>query len=319
MVYLPGQAPPRHAVVLVNPGARRGGDAIDGLLAKFRAAGIAVRESELGSPEEIERHIREGGGETDCAPDGAPDGAPDCAIVCGGDGSLCLAAPGLLATGVTLGILPMGTANDLARTLGIPDDLEAAADIIIAGRQRRIDLGTVNGTPFFNVASIGLSVELARELSGELKRRWGRVGYALAALRALLRAERFSALVTEGEETLRTRTMQVAVGNGRFYGGGTVVAEDATIDDGHLDLYSLEIRNVLQLALMLRSFRSGAHGAWSEVKTLRGTEFEIRTRHPRPVNADGELIAETPAVFKVHPGAVTVYAPPPAEAPSIRP
>jgi YegS/Rv2252/BmrU family lipid kinase len=234
----------------------------------------------------------------------------DAAIVCGGDGSLCRAAPGLMATGATLGILPMGTANDLARTLHIPDDLEAAADLILAGRRRRIDLGTVNGKPFFNVASIGLSVELARELSGELKRRWGRAGYALAALRALARAERFSATVTEGDTTHRSRTLQIAVGNGRFYGGGTVVAEEATIDDGHLDLYSLEFGNVLKLALMLKSFRTGAHGAFSEVRTLRGTEFEIRTRRPRPVNADGELIAETPAVFRVHPAAITVFAPP---------
>ena len=227
-----------------------------------------------------------------------------------------------MATGATLGILPMGTANDLARTLGVPDDLEAAAEVILAGRRRRIDLGTVNGKPFFNVASIGISVELARELSGELKRRWGRAGYALAALRALARAERFSAVVSENGTTLRTRTMQIAVGNGRFYGGGTVVAEDAVIDDGHLDLYSLEIRNVLRLALMLKSFRAGTHGAFSEVRTLRGTEFEIRTRRPRPVNADGELVAETPAVFKVHPQAVTVYAParaPAASAPASAP
>jgi len=103
--------------------------------------------------------------------------------------------------------------------------------------------------------------------------------------------------------------MQIAVGNGRFYGGGTVVAAHAEIDDGHLDLYSLELRTVWRLALMLRSFRTGEHGAWSEVRTARGTEFEIRTHRPRPVNADGELIAETPAVFKVHPGAMEVFAP----------
>jgi YegS/Rv2252/BmrU family lipid kinase len=301
MVDLPGKAPPRRAVALVNPGARRGGEATFGVLDRLRQGGVAVREAPLGSAAEIERAIR--AEETDCA------------IVCGGDGSLCRAAPGLLATGATLAVLPMGTANDLARTLGIPDDLDAAADLVLAGHRRRIDLGSVNGQPFFNVASIGLSVDLARELSGEIKRRWGRAGYALAALRALARAERFSAFVSENGASFRTRTMQIAVGNGRFYGGGTVVAEDATIDDGHLDLYSLEISTVFKLALMLQSFRSGAHGAWSEVKTLRGTEFEIRTRRPRPVNADGELIAETPAVFKVHPGAITVFAPPRAASP----
>ncbi len=295
MTLSPEAAPPRRAVLLVNPGARRGDEALDGIAAQLRRGGVVVRTAQLGAPDEIERHIRQE--------------EVDCAIVCGGDGSLCLAAPGVVATGVTLGILPMGTANDLARTLAIPDDLEAAAKVILAGGRRRIDLGTVNGKAFFNVASIGLSAELARELSSDLKRRWGRAGYALAAVRALARAERFSAWVSENGETVRTRTMQIAVGNGRFYGGGTVVAERAAIDDGHLDLYSLEIRTVFRLALMLQSFRNGAHGAWSEVRTLRGTEFEIRTRKPRAVNADGELIAETPAVFRVHPGAVTVFAP----------
>jgi diacylglycerol kinase (ATP) len=236
----------------------------------------------------------------------------DAAVVCGGDGSLCQAAAGFVATGVPLGILPMGTANDLARTLGIPDDLAAAADIIIAGRRQRIDVGSVNGHYFFNVASIGLSVDLARSLDAGLKRRWGRLGYAIAAVRALARARRFSARITEEGRTWKTSTMQIAVGNGRFYGGGTVVAEHAAIDDGHLDLYSLELHTVWQLALMLRSFRSGEHGAWSEVATARGTEFEIRTRRPMAVNADGELIAETPAIFKVHPGAVSVLAPPDA-------
>ena len=127
----------------------------------------------------------------------------------------------------------------------------------------------------------------------------------------LARARRFAAWIGEDGAGVRTRTMQIAVGNGVFYGGGTVVAEDAAIDDGHLDLYSLEMRTVWKLALMLPTFRSGQHGAWSEVRTARGTEFEIRTRRPKPVNADGELIAETPAVFKVLPGAVSVFAPAP--------
>jgi diacylglycerol kinase (ATP) len=293
-----GQAArPRRALLLVNPGARRGGEALDAATDEMAAAGIEIRMERSGSAEEIERVLR-------------AHADVDVAVVCGGDGSISRAAAGFIATGTPLGILPMGTANDLARTLGIPDDLGAAAAIVAAGHRRAIDVGSVNGHFFFNVASIGLSVDLARALDAGLKRRWGRLGYAIAAMRALARARRFSAWITEEGRTWRTSTMQIAVGNGRFYGGGTVVAEHAEIDDGHLDLYSLELHTVWQLAMMLRSFRSGAHGAWSEVATARGTEFEIRTRKPRPVNADGEIVAETPAVFRVHPDAITVYAPP---------
>jgi diacylglycerol kinase (ATP) len=289
--------PPRRAILVVNPEARRGAEEIDGVIDRLRAGGIELDEASIGEPQALEALV-------------ATSNGADCAIVCGGDGTLCHAAPGLLACGLTLGILPMGTANDLARTLGIPAELEAAADVILAGQRRRIDLGSVNGKPFFNVASIGLSTELASELSPDLKRRWGRLGYALAALRVLARARRFSAWIAEGDGGVRTRTMQVAVGNGVFYGSGTMVAADAAIDDGHLDLYSLEMRAVWKLALMLPSFRAGGHGAWSEVRTARGVEFEIRTVRPRPVNADGELIAETPAVFRCHPRALEVFASP---------
>lgn len=288
---------PRRAVLLANPGARRGGEGIEALADRLRAGGVDVLQEAMETPEAITATLVRHGDDADCV------------VVAGGDGSINMAAAGIKASGLTLGILPMGTANDLARTLGVPEEPEAAVDLILAGRRRRIDLGTVNGKPFFNVASIGLSTDLARALSGELKKRWGRVGYAVAALRVLAKARRFSAVVREGDETRRTRTMQIAVGNGRFYGGGTVVAEHAAIDDGHLDLYSLEMRRVWSLALMLRSFRAGEHGAWSEVRTARGTEFEIRTVKPRPVNADGEIVTQTPARFEVHPNAVSVFVP----------
>jgi YegS/Rv2252/BmrU family lipid kinase len=283
--------------LLVNPNARRGMAGVDEVIARLDSGGVQVVKDTFSEPDEIEADILRRAGEVDGI------------VVCGGDGTLCLAARGLLRTGLPLGIIPMGTANDLARTLGVPTELPAAADVILAGHRRRIDLGTVNDHPFFNVASIGLSADLAETLTADLKRRWGRASYAMAALRVLMRARRFSALIIEADTTIRTRTLQVAVGNGRFYGGGTVVEEAAAIDDGHLDLYSLEVETVWKLALMIRAFRTGMHGAWTDVTTLRGTEFEIRTARPRQVNADGELITETPAVFRCHPGAITVFAP----------
>ena len=126
----------------------------------------------------------------------------------------------------------------------------------------------------------------------------------------LVKARPFTAWITEKGETVKARTFQIAVGNGRHYGGGNVVEASAAIDDGFLDLYSLEMRNVWKLALMLRSFRAGTHGAWDEVRTARCVQFDVRTRRPQPVNTDGEIVTATPARFMVHPEAIAVYAPP---------
>jgi len=258
--------PPRRAVLLVNPGARRGDEALDPVIAALRAGAVEIVEETMAGPEEVERCLL-GHAET-----------ADCAIVCGGDGSLSMAVPGLLASGLTLGILPMGTANDLARTLDIPMDLLQAADVILAGNTRKIDLGSVNGHAFFNVASIGLSADLAQGLQPELKKRFGRFGYALAAARVLLKAQPFTATIREKGLVTKVKTFQIAVGNGRHYGGGNVIEVSAEIDDGHLDLYSLELGTVWKLAGMLRSFRAGTHGAWDEVRTARCVEFDIETR-----------------------------------------
>ena len=233
----------------------------------------------------------------------------DAVVVAGGDGSLNAAAPGLLEAGLPFGILPLGTANDLARTLAIPPGLAAAAAVVASGHTRALDVGSVNGQPFFNVASIGPSADLARTLTGGEKRRWGRLGYAGAGLRVLARARPFHARITHAGVSADVRTWQIAVGNGRHYGGGNVVAADAAIDDARLDLYSLELSSAWKLPLMLRAFRAGAHGAWREVRTMRGVAFDVATRRKRPVNADGELVTQTPAQFRVHPAALRVFVP----------
>lgn len=290
-------APPRRVLVMVNPGARRGAEGVEAAQKRLAAAGIEVIAESFSGPGEIVADILRRAG------------AVDAVVICGGDGTLMRALPAILKADLPLGVLPLGTANDLARTLGVPDDLEAAADVIAAGALRRIDVGSVNGHPFFNVASIGLSVDLARSLTPALKRRWGRLGYAVAAMKVLARARRFSAWISEAGKTTRVKSMQIAVGNGRHYGGGNVIEADAAIDDGHLDLYSLEMNDVWKLALGLRTFRSGAHGAWTDVRTARGVAFEITTRRPRGVNVDGEIVTQTPARFEIHPGAIRVFAP----------
>lgn len=288
----------KRALVLVNPKARRGGEAIDSVVGRLHKGGLDLTIEPFDVLPEIARDIvrlRE---------------SADMIILCGGDGTIASGALAVVECGLPLGIIPMGTANDLARTLGIPDDLGKAADVVLAGNTRKIDLGSVNGYAFFNVASIGLSADLAQGLDPQTKKRFGRLGYAMAAARVLMKARPFTATIRDGEEVTRVKTFQIAVGNGRHYGGGNVVQADAEIDDGHLDLYSLEFGRVWKLAGMLRSFRSGTHGAWNEVRTARGVEFDIETRKPMPVNTDGEIVTSTPAKFRVHPEAITVLAPP---------
>ena len=288
---------PLRALLIVNAKARSGATQLRAAVEALERQGITPVHRDCGSREDLSPLIVRASDDVDCV------------VVGGGDGTINAAALGVIERNLPLGILPMGTANDLARTLDIPVDLDAAAGIVAAGHTRRIDLGLVNGEPFFNVASVGLSAELAQTLTRDIKRRFGRLGYGIVAMKVLFRARPFSAIITSADGTVRVRTLQIAVGNGRYYGGGNAVEKDAAIDDQHLDLYSLELRRAWKLALMARSFRYGEHGAWEEVRAIRAKEFEIRTRRPRPVNADGEIVTRTPARFTIRPAAVSVFAP----------
>ncbi len=233
----------------------------------------------------------------------------DLVVVGGGDGTLNAAAPALVDTRLSLGVLPLGTANDFARTVGIPFNLVKAAELIATGTPSPIDLGEVNGHLFFNVASIGFSAQLAADLTEQAKKRWGKLGYAIAAARILARSRVFTAQLDHDGTTERIRTMQVSVGNGRHYGGGMTVEENATADDGMLDFYSLEVDHWWRLLALLPALRKGTHGRWDDVRAFRTTEVTIRTSRPRPVNTDGELSTWTPAKFRIRPRAIQVFTP----------
>lgn len=287
----------RRALLVVNRSSGRGRLGIGIAEGPLRAAGFDLVEAACQTAADL----------TPCVV--AHRGAVDCIIIGGGDGTINAAARGLVETGLPLGVLPLGTANDFARSVGVPENVEAAARVIIEGFTHKVDIGEVNGHPFFNVASVGLAADLAKKLTRADKRRFGRLSYALSAARLLLRATPFHATLLLGDDKVMVRTLQIAVGNGRYYGGGNVIVTDARIDDGRLDLYSLEFSRVWRMALMIPSFKRGGHGAVREVRTARGVSFEVITRKPRPVNADGELVTQTPAQFTQKTSAVNVYVP----------
>ncbi|MFZ5774512.1 MAG: lipid kinase [Thermodesulfobacteriota bacterium] len=235
-------------------------------------------------------------------------------VIGGGDGTFNVAVDALVESGLPLGILPLGTANDLARTLGLPASLPDVCAVIAKGHRRRIDLGRVNGKYYFNVASCGLSIAITQQLSKGLKRRWGVLAYAIATLRTLLTARRFEAVikVDDGAE-MRRCALQIAVGNGRYYGGGMTVAEDAAIDDQLLDLYSLEMPHWWHIFFLLPALRRGRFGERIGIWRWKGKRISIATVHPKRVNTDGEITTRTPALFELCPGALEVFVPAPAD------
>lgn len=285
------------ALLLVNRHARQGQNGLSKAIDQLQTLGLQLMEESIEDPQHLSDVIRRYQHQVDLV------------IVGGGDGTLNAAVDGLVDTQLPLGILPLGTANDLARTLGIPTSLSDACEIIAKGQVHRIDLGWVNGKHFFNVASMGLSVQITERLTKEVKRRWGVLAYAVTALQAIWQARPFRAEIRINGESIPVKTIQIAVGNGRYYGGGMAVVHDATIDDQRLDLYSLEVRHWWQIIALLPAIRGGRYINSRDVRTLHGQEIEVYTRRPRPINTDGEITTYTPAHFRVIPYALSVLVP----------
>jgi diacylglycerol kinase (ATP) len=239
-------------------------------------------------------------------------------ILGGGDGSVSSVVDFLANRDVVLGLLPLGTANDFARTLEIPQDIEEACKTMAEGKVVDVDLGLAGDNYYVNVASVGLGVEATRALSPWLKKSTGPLAYPVAAIRAFLRHEPYSARLTfpDGDhDTVECgRLLQVAVGNGRFYGGGMIVAPESGIDDRTLDVYAIELGRQRDLIGVARYLKSGDFIRMDNVHHFRTQRVRLETDPDLPVNIDGEVVARTPQDFSVVHNALKVIVPPEATA-----
>ncbi len=287
----------RRALLLVNRHARRGKEALSQAFSKLQELGFDLQEESTEKPKQLPDIIRRWSDRVDLV------------IVGGGDGTLNAAVDGIVDTQLPLGILPLGTANDLARTLAIPEALDEACQVIANGKQQRIDLGWVNGKHFFNVASLGLSVQITKQLTKEIKQRWGVLAYAVTAIRVVGRSRPFLAEIRSNGESIKVKTVQIAVGNGQYYGGGMKIAEDAAINDQRLDLYSLEIERAWEIIPLLPAMKQGQQADLPGVRTLQSQEIEVYTNKRRPINTDGEITTYTPAKFRLIPQALSIFVP----------
>ncbi|HEU4475373.1 MAG TPA: lipid kinase [Methyloceanibacter sp.] len=230
-------------------------------------------------------------------------------VIGGGDGTLSKALPVLLDLKKPVATLPLGTANDFARTLGLPTDPLEAAKIAIEGREHKIDVGLANGKPYLNVASIGVASEVIKSQSKAMKQRWRVLAYAISLIRAVRDLQPFFVdLDIDDGPSWSAPVYQVSIGNGRHHGGGLTVAEDAAIDDGKLHLYAVYPGTFWQLVACLTHLRFGMMKP-TLLDRHTATRVVLRTRRPRAVDTDGRHTTETPATFTLLPRSLTVIVP----------
>lgn len=303
---------PRTALV-VNVRARRGEDWFARARAGLAERGVELAAAHAVDPDELPGRVRE-----------ELSRGAERIVVGGGDGSIAAAAGVLAGTRAALGVLPLGTANDFARSLRIPDDLERALRVVSRGAVRAVDVAWLGDRAFLNAASLGVSSELTRRLHHGLKQRAGKLAYPVAAPAAAVGQQAFKLRLELEGQVLEEDALQVVVGNGRFHGGGRLVAPRARIDDHRLDVYVLRaaadaadvrrpdrLRDLAALArygwLLLR----GRHLEHPRVFHARTGRVRVVTDPPLEIDADGELAGRTPAEVRVVPGQLLVVAPRP--------
>jgi YegS/Rv2252/BmrU family lipid kinase len=289
---------PRRAVLVVNAHSRRGRELFREAVRKLEAAGIELISAHaVRNPKQLIPIMRE-----------AVRGGAPMVIVGGGDGSLSCTVDEVVDRDVVFALLPLGTANSFARTLGIPLDLDGAIRVIATGRRRRIDLGVINGDYFANCAAMGLSPMIGEGVPHGLKRWLGRVGYLIWAVWCLIRFRAFRITIDDGRESKTLWATEVRIANGSHHGGVEVV-EQAGVDTGQIVVQVVTGRSSLRLVWdwFAKYWRLPARDAVTEEFHARRLRLETRPR--QRISIDGEVLAKTPAIVEVAEYAIDVVVP----------
>jgi YegS/Rv2252/BmrU family lipid kinase len=290
----------RRHLVLVNPWA--GGGRARRLLPKVDSA---LRDRGLAYRLLLTTSLEHG-----CEEARAAAAAGEIPVVMSGDG-LIGQIGGALAGGETpMGVIPGGRGNDLARVLGIPMEIPAAADLLAAGTTRTIDVGEVNGRRFLGIASCGFD-SVCNRIANEARFVKGNLVYVYSVPRALATWKPARFAVTLDGERLEFTGYAVAAANSKAYGGGMFLAPEAELDDGRLDVVCTAQVGKLRFLANLPKVFKGRHVDNDEVTVRRAARVEISADRPFEVYADGDHLADLPATIHLLPRALNVIAPPP--------
>ena len=287
---------PAQIALLTNPtsGKGKGARARTAALARFAEAGVAVRSLEGRDAAEaldLAREVVAAGTET--------------LVVVGGDGMANLGAQAVAGTSTVLGLIPAGTGNDVARYLGLPrKDPRAAAERLLAGRTRSIDLARSGDQHFVTVLAAGFDA-IVNERANQMTWPRGQMRYNIATLAELRTFEPLPYTLDLDGEARSLEAMLVAVGNGPSFGGGLRITEGALLDDGLLDVVVIKPMSKLGLVKTYPKLFRGTHTTHAAYEHHRVRSVTIAA--PGIVSyADGERFGALPLTVECAPGALTV-------------
>jgi len=291
------QSLPKRAILIVNTASRSGAEAFDIAREKLIEAGIELIDARaIDEPETLPSEVS-----------AAVDRAP-MVIVGGGDGTLSKAVNHFLGKDTVFALLPLGTANSFARTLGIPLDLDGAVGVIARGEARPIDLGVIDGDHFLNNAALGLAPVVAESVPSGLKRSLGRLGYLMWAGWSAASFKAFRLSIDDGKRRHRLWATEARIANGRFHGGLELI-ESADLESGEIVVQAVEGRSVLKLGWSYLASMLKHPSRHHTVREFRGQRMRIDTRPRMRVSIDGEIGPETPFEARAAPDAILVAAP----------
>lgn len=286
----------KRLLLLTNPGSRHGAEKFDEALRLLNELGYQVVNSgddlkKNSFSELLKKH----------------HASIDFVIIGGGDGSVNIALPDLVKYQIPLHVLPLGTANNLSRTLNLSSDLNENLLSISKEKIKNVDLGKVNDIYFVNVAGIGLSTKINKHVTSESKKKWGVLAFVMTGFKKLHLIRPFRVrITTEDGKTHRSLCWQLSICNGRHYGSGMIASEEASLEDGLLDCISSEMGKWWHALFHLPRFFSGRFHGTKDITLIRAQKIELQTSRKKDIDVDGDIKTKTPAVFTVEKKALKV-------------